>query len=402
MEFQYLYNPVLHSGITNIVKSNDSYYYGADGKQYIDLESGIWCASVGHNHPVINQIIKNQLDKLSHISKRVLPSDMDNIAQKILMLAGINGKIIFLNTGSEAIEFSLIISRLIHKDSQLISFENNYVTAYGQATKPDIKIDISNCLQCNKDICCTKCEVLKDKLTKNCIFIFDPFCFSRQILIPHKKLMQTVEEEIRNKKGIIIVDEITTGMGRTGKWFGFQHFKIKPDIIVLGKSLGNGYPVSAVMINENIIHKTEKTGFLYYQSHQNDPLGCKIAESVIHVIENENLIERSKQIGKEFLAHLQNQLKGIEVVKNIRGIGLLIGIELEKEVKAEKVAQELIKMGIIIGISVKFNMLNIIPSYTIKEDLLPEIAEKIGMAIQKIEVAQKNETGLRQLSYYRA
>jgi len=246
-----------------------------------------------------------------------------------------------------------------------------------------------------------KLKIKRSKIT-NCIFIFDPFCFSRQILIPHKKLMQAVEEEIRNKKGIIIVDEITTGMGRTGKWFGFQHFKIKPDIIVLGKSLGNGYPVSAVMINENIIHKTEKTGFLYYQSHQNDPLGCKIAESVIHVIENENLIERSKQIGKEFLAHLQNQLKGIEVVKNIRGIGLLIGIELEKEVKAEKVAQELIKMGIIIGISVKFNMLNIIPSYTIKEYLLPEIAEKIGMAIQIIEVKQKNETGLRQLSYYRA
>jgi len=380
-----LCNPVLHSGIENIVKAKDEYYYTSDGRTFIDLESGIWCASLGHGHDKINHIIKKQLDSLSHISKRVLPSYINLIAEKLLKIAEIDGKVMFLNTGSEAIEFSITMAKLIHKTGKLISFTDNYISAYGQATKIDEKIVIKPCLKCSKSNCDINCPAIKDKITEYSVFIFDPFCFSRMILKPPVKLIKTLETEIRKKNGIIIVDEITTGLGRTGKWFGYNHFNLKPDMVVLGKSLGNGYPVSAVIIEKSIIKEVEKTDFSYYQSHQNDPLGCKVAEAVIDVLQAENLVERAHESGEVFLTFLRKDLDNINGVKDIRGVGLLIGIELKKEISVEKVYQRLAEKGIIIGISLKFNMLNINPPYTINSGLIPEISKKIKESIVEVE-----------------
>lgn len=400
---EFLFNPVPHSGINNIVNAKGEYYYDSEGEKYIDLESGIWCTSLGHHHFRVNQVIKNQIGYLSHISKRVLPNDIDLIAKKLLNVAEFDGKVIFLNTGSEAIEFSLVIARIISKNGKLVSFSDNYISAYGQATQIDEKIDIKPCLKCKNQDCQKDCPVIKNKITENCIFIFDPFSFSRQIIKPPVKLIKTIENEIKQKKGILIVDEVTTGMGRTGKWFGYNHFNLKPDMVVLGKSLGNGYPVSAVMIEKSIVMEVEETGFAYYQSHQNDPLGCKIAEAVLDILNDENLINQSNQLGKVFLSALQNDLSDLNEVIDIRGIGLLIGIELSDKIAVEKVYQKLAEKGIIIGISMKYNMLNIIPSFTINPDLIPEISGKIRQSIVEINESKEILKSLKKnIVYYKA
>ncbi|PLX21517.1 MAG: hypothetical protein C0597_03315 [Marinilabiliales bacterium] len=183
------------------------------------------------------------------------------------------------------------------------------------------------------------------------------------------------------KQGIIIVDEITTGLGRTGKWFGYNHFNLKPDIVVLGKSLGNGYPVSAVIIDNWMIKKNEESGFMHYQSHQNDPLGCKIAEGVLNEIREENLVQNSKELGFLFLNILKEELEPISSIEDIRGIGLLIGIQVKPDIKVEDIYNNLAKKGIIIGISITYNMLNIVPPYTMDKELIPTIAGKIKESI---------------------
>ena len=170
-------------------------------------------------------------------------------------------------------------------------------------------------------------------------------------------------------------------MGRTGKWFGYNHFNLKPDIVVLGKSLGNGYPISAIIIENEIIEKVEKTDFGYYQSHQNDPLGCKVAEAVLDCLNEDNLIEQSRLIGQELLTTLQHDLKDVSVVTDIRGIGLMIGIELAKETLVGKIFDELVRRGIIIGISFTHNMLNILPPYIMDKNLIPKISQEIKQSI---------------------
>ena len=103
---------------------------------------------------------------------------------------------------------------------------------------------------------------------------------------------------VQQAGGLVMVNEITTGMGRTGKWFGFQHYDIQPDIVALGKGLGNGYPVSAVAMSKEVAEKLETSGLRYAQSHQNDPLGCAVAGEVIRIMLKEDWVERGSGAGE--------------------------------------------------------------------------------------------------------
>ena len=122
---------------------------------------------------------------------------------------------------------------------------------------------------------------------------------------PPRPLVEAIAGRVRASGGLIVANEITTGIGRTGKWFGFQHYDIQPDIVALGKGLGNGYPVSAVAVREETAEKLERGGFHYVQSHQNDPLGCAIAREVIAALHEEKLIERGAELGAYFLEGLR-------------------------------------------------------------------------------------------------
>jgi acetylornithine/N-succinyldiaminopimelate aminotransferase len=181
----------------------------------------------------------------------------------------------------------------------------------------------------------------------------------------------------------LILDEITAGLGRTGKWFGYQHYDLKPDIVVLGKTLGNGYPVSAVLIDKKIVKLVENKSFTYAQSHQNDPLGCTIAGAVIDTLERERLIEASEKNGQKLLDMLRAELYELKEVVDIRGKGLMLAVELSKNICVTLVYQRLIEKGLIIGISTHYNVLNIFPAYTLPKEKFATIIEKIKEAIKE-------------------
>ena len=152
---------------------------------------------------------------------------------------------------------------------------------------------------------------------------------------------------------------------------------------MLGKTLGNGYPVSCAVIDKTIVQKIEQANYRYAQSHQNDPLGCKIAEAVIDTLEKEQLVERSHEVGNELITRLRNGLHNNDGVIEIRGKGLLIGIELHKAISVENIYKRLLQKNIIIGFSLKFNVLNIFPPYTLDEGNIPEIIGKIKESIHE-------------------
>ncbi|OFX88057.1 MAG: hypothetical protein A2W99_11100 [Bacteroidetes bacterium GWF2_33_16] len=387
----YILNTVPLLSDVEITNAKGIYYYEKSGKRFIDLESGIWCTSLGHSNRELIKTISKQIAKLIHINKRVLPSYIDKVAERILKIVGFEGKIFFLNTGSEAIEFAITLAGLINTNKSLITFVDNYVSAYGQATGIENKIDIWKCYKCDSSKCSLDCQVLKNKIAENATLIFDPFCFSRNVIEIPQKLINTLIAEVRAKNGIVILDEVTTGLGRTGKWFGFEHYNIQPDIVVLGKSLGNGYPVSSVLVSTKIANEIENQKFSYYQSHQNDPLGCRVAERLVQILEKEKMIKRAAEQGAFFLELLKKELRTSEYVVEIRGKGLMIAIELSNAHCAENIAKKLLNKGIIIGFSIKFNVLNIFPPFIITKKEITKIVQNLKECLDPtIELHERN------------
>jgi len=379
----------------DIVRAEGVWLYDKAGKRYIDFESGIWCTSLGHNHPRINACIEKHLKEVVHLGTRFLSPTADMAARELLDITPLkNGRAIFLSSGSEAVELGIRLARICSGKFQLATFTRSYLGAYGAAKMDNnrdnwIRIDIDECLRCTKESCTDSCVQLKNiDFKEMAAFVMEPVQASGGIIIPPKKVVQYLADQIKNGGGYIVDDEVTAGLGRTGRWLGIEHFDIKPDIIVFGKTLGNGYPVSAVAMSSEIAQKIESSNFYYYQSHQNDPLGCAVAREVIRTLHDENLISRSEIIGD----YMRRQLRSIEnkhkIIKDVRGIGLMAGIEINPDyckgnLTIDTIAEKMLDRGFITGTKPQINILRFFPPYVIKETDIDDMIENLTGVLRK-------------------
>ena len=331
--------------LKDIVKAKNCYLYDSKGNKYVDLESGVWCTSVGHSNPRVNNAIQSQINKISHTGFSYSNPIIEKTAQKILKITNLNeGKCEFICSGSEAVEYGMRVAKTITDKPKTLTFSDSYFGAYGEASRRDNeKWHIYNWLECpcnSEGGCIGECSEFKNIPFEHIgIFLFEPGSSSGLVRFPSKKLISKIIERVNSHNGIIIINEITTGIGRTGKWFGFQHYNIEADIVAIGKGLGNGYPVSATAISKSISELLENEKYLYSQSHQNDPLGAIIANEVIDTITDENLLERSEILGNMIVNRLNDLKNASSIIKEIRGRGLMIAIEFTK--RAEFVRKEL-------------------------------------------------------------
>jgi acetylornithine aminotransferase len=209
-------------------------------------------------------------------------------------------------------------------------------------------------------------------------FIFEPGGSGIGFVkFPPKTLVREIVQRIQQARGLIAVNEVTTGMGRTGKWFGFQHYDIEPDIVSLGKGLGNGYPVSAVAMKREIAQKLEASEFHYVQSHQNDPLGCSIAREVIATFREEAWVERGNEKGEYLLEGLKQLGKKHNVVKEARGRGMLLALEFHPRqgLSAAAACHALLEEGFLLGYYSAGNILRFDPALTIEEEDITNLLE---------------------------
>ena len=373
---------------TDFVRAENCCLYDRQGKQYIDFESGIWCAALGHNHPRINRAMETQIGKVVHLGIRYPHHLSQEAAWDILDITGIEtGKCVFLSSGSEAVEFAVQIARYVTGRPFLLGFSNSYFAAYGSAGKKSADdwklIDPAACEHSEQ------CNCL-DNIGFETFgaFVLEPggsgTCF---VKFPPKHLVQDIAQQVKHAGGLIVVNEITTGMGRTGKWFGFQHYDIQPDIIAIGKGLGNGYPVSAVAMKQDVAEKLESSGFTYVQSHQNDPLGCAVAKEVISVLREENWIEKGNEVGDYFLDGLKLLVKKYEVVKEARGRGLLLALEFHphEHITATWAYRALVKNGFLAGFYQAGNILRFDPALTVDRENIDRLLECIDSILESVD-----------------
>jgi acetylornithine aminotransferase len=340
--------------IPNIIKAEGFLLTDEEGKTYVDMESGVWCTSIGHNHPHVNNEIKRQLDhSISHVGFNYTSEILQDAAGKILGITdNPEGQCVFLCSGSEGIEYSRQAAKKITGNRLSMTLHDSYLGSYSSLTNREndwYLFGWSACENCNKnDICDSECEKIKNIPKEVSEFIFEPGSSSGLVRFPPKGLIKTICDQVSKNGGKIVVNEVTTGIGRTGRWFGFQHYDVNPDFICIGKGVGNGYPVSIAVMTNKITEELKGTDFKYSQSHQNDPLGAVVAKSVIDVIEKENLIKMSEINGKNLLSELK-PLERSELIKEVRGRGLMIAVEPVSGEVTEMLFKKLMDKGYLAG-----------------------------------------------------
>ena len=363
--------------IKDIIQAKDCYLYDSDNKRFTDFEAGVWCTVIGHNHERINQAIRTQIEKISHVGYRYTCDLIEEAALEVLSTVFLpEGKCIFLSSGSESVEFGVQLTRCLTGKPLLLSLSDSYLGAYGSASKKRkdewYGFDWRECTPClHQDECDPDCPHIKNiPFDRIGGFVFEPGNSSGLVRFPPKPPIKFFTTTIQQNQGLVIVDEVTTGLGRTGAWFGFQHYNINPDIIIMGKGLGNGYPVSSVVLTQDVADRLEKSDFQYAQSHQNDPLGCAIAREVIKVIREDDLVKQSKKTGFLFLHELKRLEIQYGIIKEIRGRGLMLAMEFRSDYERfslNSVFDELIKKGFIVGYKPQANLFRFYPALTIKE-----------------------------------
>lgn len=364
-----MYNPIIpfYKQIdAYIVKAKDCYLFDSENKRYIDFESGDWSANIGHSNDNVLQALKQQADILIHDGLRFRNAASEALSLKLLELLGLpKGKSVFVNSGSEAVNLGITLAKNLTGRNKVLKMDCSYLAAYGHGQQSNQNSDLLNITI--DDIS----AITKLDYSNIAAFVFEPGNSSSLIQYPSNSFITAIANKLKENGGLLLANEVTTGFGRTGKWFGFQHYQYQPDIVSFGKALGNGYPISGVSISSDVSRLFDQSPFRYAQSHQNDPLGCAVGLEVIRVIESNDLINRAYEKGLFFLKLLNNLQTKHTIIKDIRARGLMIAVELAAAENAERVYDKLLQNGFIVGY--KHNVIRFMPPLTISQSDIEEL-----------------------------
>lgn len=369
----------------NIVRGQGVLLFDEKDRKYVDFEAGVWCTALGHNHPQVSLAMKKQIDRIMHLGYQYKSPIVEETAEKLLETVHMtDGKCVFLSSGSEAVEFGVQAIRQIVKQPLLLSLSGSYLAAYGSAGTRSSEewylFDWGSCSDCSSYKYCSDCSRFNEiPLGHIGGFVFEPGNTSGLVKLPPKKLINSLESAIRQHHGLIMANEVTTGFGRTGEWFGYEHYALKPDIISMGKSMGNGYPVSAVVMGADISERLESAGFHYSQSHQNDALGCAVVKEVIKVITEENLVKKGAEVGAKFKSKLEQLNDLHDCIKEVRGRGLMLAMEFKRDRNFPllQVYGKLFEKGFKAGYSLYGNLLRFYPALIISENDIDNMLENL-------------------------
>jgi acetylornithine aminotransferase len=363
--------------LPNIVDSDGAYLFDDRGNRFLDLESGVWCTPLGHKNAKVNAAITRQINSIAHAGFCFSSDIVEDAAQSVLSITDFRGgRCVFLCSGSEAIELARQICKHIIKKPVTLCLHDAYLGSYSAVIDRQNGwhlFDWRECAACStREDCKRECPKLKDIPDDISEFVFEPGSASGFVRFPPASLIRNIVEIVRAQGGKVVVNDVTTGMGRTGEWFGYNHYRIEPDLIAIGIGLGNGYPVSALAINRETAGELEDGTFNYVQSHQNDPLGAAVAREVIKVLAEDDLISRAAIMGEKFLEELQT-LTNSKYITEVRGRGLMFAVEFAEKAVGDKIYDQLLEQGYIV--CNRGGMFRIDPPLVIEEADFQEFVE---------------------------
>ncbi|MBT2694303.1 acetylornithine transaminase [Bacillus sp. ISL-55] len=339
--------PTYHRWEIEPEKAAGTILYGKDGQQYIDFTSGIGVCNLGHRPEAVEHAVKEQLGLFWHVSNLFPQSIQEEAAKKLADGSGLDC-VFFANSGAEANEAAIKLARKATGRTKIITFQQSFhgrTFAGMAATGQDkIKQGFGSMLETFIHLPFNDVEALKNELDPETAAVMIEIVQGEGgIHVVTNEFIKEAAKLCAENGVLLIIDEIQTGVGRTGKPFAFQHYGIEPDIITVAKGLGNGFPIGAA------VGKAELAESLGPGSHGStfggNPISTSAAIAVMDIIFKEEFLEEVSDKGRLLFELLYNELCCLEVVKEIRGLGLMAGIELT--VAAQPILAELRKSGLL-------------------------------------------------------
>lgn len=329
-----------------IVKGKGCYTYDAEGNEYLDLYGGHAVISVGHSHPHYLNALNEQASKLVFYSNSVINNLQQRLADKLGKLSGYDDYQLFLiNSGAEANENALKLASFYNGKKRVIAFGKAFHGRTSLAVEATDNPKIIAPINANNHVTflpLNDLDAVRNELAKGdvCAVIVEGIQGVGGIRIPETEFLKGLREECDKYDAVLIFDEIQSGYGRSGKFFAHQYSGVRPDVITVAKGIANGFPMGAVLISPKFVPTYGQLGTTFGGNH----LACAAAIAVLEIFEEENLVENSRKVGD----YMKAELEKIEGIKEVRGRGLMIGIEMEypvKELRARLIKEEKVFTG---------------------------------------------------------
>lgn len=320
----------------SFVRGEGARLWDEQGREYLDAIAGVAVTNLGHANPEITAVISQQASLLLHTSNMFGIPWQEQLAQKLCSLAGMQ-RAFFCNSGAEANETALKIARLHARvrniaNPQIVVMSNSF---HGRTLATLAATDNRNVQQGFEPLMggfirvpYNEIEALRDLVSNKSIVavLLEPVQGEGGVHCASPTYLSAVRQLCDKQDWLLMMDEVQTGMGRTGQWFGFQHADITPDVITLAKGLGNGFPIGACLAQGKAAQLFAAGS--HASTFGGNPLGCRIACQVIDIMQRDLIPQKAAQLGQQLLADLCQKLKDHPNVLAIRGIGLMVGIEL--------------------------------------------------------------------------
>ena len=341
----------------NIVKGKGCHVWDDKGQEYLDLYGGHAVISIGHSHPHYVEAISKQVSTLGFYSNSVINKLQQEVANRLGAISGYDDYQLFLiNSGAEANENALKLASFYNKRTRVISFAKAFHGRTSLAVEVTNNPKIIAPVNDNGHVTylpLNDTEALKTELAKGdvCAVIIEGIQGVGGIQVPDTEFMQVMRQACDETNTVMIVDEIQSGYGRSGKFFAHQYNGIRPDMITVAKGIGNGFPMAAVLISPKFKPVYGQLGTTFGGNH----LACAAAIAVLDVMKEEDLISNAAKVGN----HLLEELKKFKGIKDVRGRGLMIGLEFEQPIK-ELRQQLLFEQKVFTGVS-GTNVIRLLP-----------------------------------------
>lgn len=361
----------------DLVDGSGSYVFDQNGTKYLDFMSGIAVSNLGHHHPKVIQALSEQSEKIWHSSNLYTSNLQEKVAEKMTM--GKDYLAFFCNSGTEANEAAIKLARKATGRSKILSFEQSFhgrtygaLSATGQ---PALQAGFFPIVEGFEYLPYNQLEPLKQHLNEEVAAVMLEVIQGEGGIIPaEKEWFQAVAALCKENDSLLIIDEIQTGMGRTGTFFAFEAYQIEPDIITIAKALANGIPVGA-MLGKSGLAEAFGPGS-HGTTFGGNNLAMKVADAVVSEINQPEFLAAVAEKGNYLKAELTKLIATSEKVLDVRGKGLMIGIELDSAETLQQTIQEL-KAHKLLAIKAGKNVLRLLPPLTISQDELADGVEII-------------------------